>query len=298
MKLLIVTQAVDAHHSNLGFFVKWIGEFAKHYEQVTVIANEVGLYQLPQNVKIFGLGKEGGSSRLKRYIKFLLLITWFTRSYDQVFCHMNPEYVIAGGWWWRLTGKRIGFWYMHKSVTKRLALAERLSDVIFTASAESFRLPSKKLHVVGHGIDTDIFRPDPSIVRGTHALSVGRLTRSKRHDKAIDIATDLGIELRIAGDGPEREYLEKYAQSKNAHVTFLGGLTHVQLRDEYLRAGLFIHTSETGSLDKVLLEAMACGTPIKTEYDVYKKYEPQSYRVLVPKIIDFLGIKRVGLPVS
>jgi glycosyltransferase involved in cell wall biosynthesis len=198
---------------------------------------------------------------------------------------MNPEYVIAGSWWWKLTRKRILFWYMHKSVTARLKLAEQIADVIVTASPESFRLPSKKLHVVGHGIDTDIFRPDPKVERGTHVLSVGRLSKSKRHDKAVDIAADLGVELRIAGEGPERENLEHYAKSKSAQVIFLGGLTHAQLRDEYLRAALFIHTSETGSLDKVLLEAMACGTPIKTEYEVYTKYEPQSYKVLIPKIL-------------
>ena len=178
---------------------------------------------------------------------------------------------------------------MHKSVTLRLRLAEKVVAFICTASAESFRLRSSKLHVVGHGIDTDIFRPDPSVVRGTHALSVGRLSKSKRHDKAIDSAVELGIELRIAGEGPERESLEEYARSKEARVTFLGGLSHIQLRDEYLRAALFIHTSETGSLDKVLLEAIACGTPIKTHYEEYKKYEPQSYKVLIPKIISIFS---------
>lgn len=285
MKLLIVTQAVDQGHSNLGFFVRWIEEFATHCESVTVIANETGRYVLPPNVTVITLGKETGSSRLARYVKFLSAIAWFTRGYDAVFCHMNPEYVIAGSWWWKLTRKRIVFWYMHKSVTARLKLAEQLADVIVTASPESFRLPSKKLHVVGHGINTDLFRPDARVVRGTHALSVGRLDKSKCHDKAIDIATGLGIELRIAGEGPERERLEEYAKSNNARVVLLGGLTQEKLRDEYLRAALLIHTSETGSLDKVLLEAAACGTPIKTEYEVYKQYEPQSYKVLIPKIV-------------
>lgn len=285
MRILIVTQAVDQNHSNLGFFVRWIEEFAKHCDEVIVIANEVGRYSLPKNVTVFGLGKEGGSTRLARYVKFLSLIAWFSSRYDAVFCHMNPEYVLAGSWLWRTAGKRIGFWYMHKSVTQRLKLAEQLADVIFTASPESFRLPSKKLHVLGHGIDTEIFKPDPTVPRGKHALSVGRLSESKRHDKAIDIAAELGLELRIAGEGPERDSLEQYAKSKKVTVTFLGGLTHSKLRDEYLRAALFIHTSETGSLDKVLLEARACGTPIRTENKEYLKYEPQSYTVLVPKIV-------------
>lgn len=286
MKLLIVTQAVDRNHSNLGFFVKWIEEFAKHCEEVTVIANEVGRHSLPQNVTVFSLGKEGGSSRLARYVKFLSLIVWFSGRYNSVFCHMNPEYVIAGAWWWRLVHKWVVFWYMHKSVTPRLKLAERLADAVCTASPESFRLPSKKVHIVGHGIDTDLFKPDPQVVRGMHALSVGRLDKSKRHDKAIDRAHALGKELRIAGEGPERVHLEEYARSRGARVTFLGGLTQEKLRDEYLRASVLLHTSETGSLDKVLLEAVACGTPIMTEYEVYKKYEPQSYSALIPKLLN------------
>ncbi|MBU6310840.1 glycosyltransferase [Patescibacteria group bacterium] len=284
MKLLIVTQAVDSNHSNLGFFVRWIEEFAVCTDEVLVVANEVGSYNLPSNVTVLSLGKEHGSSRLARYVKFLSLIIWFSRSYDAVFCHMNPEYVIAGGWWWRLTGKRIVFWYMHKSVTYRLRLAEKLAHAIATASPESFRLPTTKLNIVGHGINTDLFHPEPDVPRGTHALSVGRLTKSKRHDKAIDRAAELGLELRIAGEGPERDTLEQYAHKKGARVVFLGGLTQNELRDEYLRAGLLIHTSETGSLDKVLLEAVATGTPIETEYSVYMQYAPQSYKVLIPKL--------------
>jgi glycosyltransferase involved in cell wall biosynthesis len=36
------------------------------------------------------------------------------------------------------------------------------------------------------------------------------------------------------------------------------------VREEYRTAGVFVHTSETGSLDKVVLEALACGLPVIT----------------------------------
>ena len=45
---------------------------------------------------------------------------------------------------------------------------------------------------------------------------------------------------------------------------FLGSQTQEQLREEYRRAGVFVHASETGSLDKVVLEALACGLPVIT----------------------------------
>ena len=79
--------------------------------------------------------------------------------------------------------------------------------------------------------------------------------------------------MRVAGEGPERHNLEKLARELGVHVEFLGGLTQTQLRSEYRAAALFIHTSETGSLDKVVLEALACGLPITTRDSALKHLE-------------------------
>jgi glycosyltransferase involved in cell wall biosynthesis len=81
------------------------------------------------------------------------------------------------------------------------------------------------------------------------------------------------MDLRIAGEGPERQRLEDLARELGARVRFLGGLTQVQLRDEYRRAAYFAHTSETGSLDKVVLEALACGLPVRTNDPALKMLE-------------------------
>ena len=97
---------------------------------------------------------------------------------------MNPEYIVAAGVLWKILHKRIALWYTHKSVNLKLRIAAALANVVFTASKESFRLPTKKLRVVGHGIDTDFFFPDPAIKRGDWFLSAGRLMKSKRHDLA------------------------------------------------------------------------------------------------------------------
>ncbi len=39
-RILIVTQTVDTQDPVLGFFVRWIEEFAKHAEELTVICLE------------------------------------------------------------------------------------------------------------------------------------------------------------------------------------------------------------------------------------------------------------------
>ncbi len=264
MKLLIVTQVVDDRDSDLGFFVRWIEEFAKHAEQVEIICLKEGQHILPKNVHVHSLGKEKGISRVKYIFNFYRYIWNLRHEYDAVFVHMNPEYVILGGPLWRLCGKRIAFWYTHKSVNLKLRIATFFAHVILTASKESFRLPNKKVHVMGHGIDTFFFSPDASVKRGDWLLSVGRLMKSKRHDLAIRQAALENKELRIIGEGRERANLEALARELNANVHFLGGMTQAALRDEYLTAGLFLHMSETGSLDKVILEALACGLPIRT----------------------------------
>lgn len=291
MRLLITTQAVDQNDPVLGFFVRWIEEFAKHCEQVTVICLRKGEYQLPQNVRIFSLGNGG---KISRAYKLVAGAYKFRNNYDAVFVHMNPEYLVAAGWLWRLLRKRTVLWYMHKSVDLKLRLAEFFVNAIVTGSPESFRLATKKLQVTGHGIDTDFFTPDLAAARGTHLLSVGRLNKSKRHDLAIELAANEGLELRIAGEGPERAGLEALAQKLRARVIFLGGLAQAQLRDEYRKAGTLIHRSETGSLDKVVLEALACGLPVRTSDPALKPLEHEgpeyvrtrhSLKALIPAIL-------------
>jgi glycosyltransferase involved in cell wall biosynthesis len=273
MKLLICTQTVDTEDSDLGFFVRWIEEFAKHCEKVIVICLREGKNELPENVKVVALG---ALSRIQRAEKLISIAWKLRKDYDAVFVHMNPEYVVVAGMLWRMMNKRVSLWYTHKSVNLKLRIAVLFAHVVFTASAESFRLPTKKLRVMGHGIDTDFFTPDSSIVREDCTLSVGRLMKSKRHDLAIRMAVHDGMDLRIAGEGPERERLEALVGELAAHVQFLGALTQLQLRDEYRKASYLLHTSETGSLDKVVLEALSCGLPVRTNSPALKTIENAS----------------------
>lgn len=291
MKLLIITQAVDTDDPVLGFFARWIEEFAKHCEKVTVLCLREGKHALPNTAEVVVFG----SSRLARVAKLWSFSLKHRSEYDAVFVHMNPEYVVLGGLFWRLLGKRVALWYTHKSVDLKLRIAAVFSNIIFTASKESFRLQSRKVHVMGHGIDTDFFSSVASIVRGDWMLSVGRLMPSKRHDLAIRAAALADRELRIVGDGPEHSNLEVLANSLGAHVRFLGGLTQAQVRDEYRKAAVLIHMSETGSLDKVVLEALACGLPVRTNDPALKALESanpayirehHSLEKLIPAILE------------
>lgn len=296
MKLLIITQVVDQTHPILGFFHRWIEEFAKHVEHVHVIALHTGAYTLPKNVTVHSLGKEHGASRFERLITFYSLLLTLRREYDAVFVHMNPEYVVIAGWWWSVIGKKVGLWYTHKSVDMKLRIATWFATHVFTASKESFRLHTRKLQVMGHGIDTDFWTPDGAVARASHALAVGRLMKAKRHDLAIRFAHEKGMALRIAGEGPERNTLEEVARGLNVPVTFLGALTKERLRVEYRLAAVLVHRSETGSLDKVVLEAAACGCPVDSSdpaiasLPLSPEYVAREHALssLIPRIVSIL----------
>lgn len=286
MRLLICTQAIDRNDSALGFFHRWVEEFAKHTEKITVICLRKGEYDLP-NVEVIALGER---ARLLRAIELLAIVFGRRREYDAVFVHMNPEYVVAAGWLWRLLGKRIALWYTHRSVNSLLKIATFFANDICTASKESFRIPSQKTHILGHGIDTEFFSPDLSIPRQTHLLSVGRLMPSKHHDTLIRAAAAAGRPLRIAGEGPERETLKALARELGADVQFLGGLTQERLRDEYRSAAYFLHASDTGSLDKVVLEAAACDcSVITTTKDLYLEVPVHSVNAMPSAIADAIA---------
>lgn len=295
MRILICTQAVDRDDPALGFFIRWVEEIAKKSEHVLVICLRKGTHSLPKNVEVISLGE-----RHKIFRAFELCgIAWGRRNeYDAVFVHMNPEYIAAAGWLWRLRGKKIVLWYTHKSVNLMLRIATLFANKVLTASKESFRIPSKKVEIVGHGIDTDFFTPGDA-KRDDVVLSVGRLMPSKRHDLVIESAALVKKKLKVIGEGPEEDQLKKISESLKANVEFTGSLTHEQLRDEYRRAKILVHTSETGSMDKVVLEALATGVQVITTSDVYRDFPVKIVAPSPGAIADAIRIsQQMGDPIG
>jgi len=247
MKLLILTQKVDKNDDVLGFFHGWIAEFAKHFEQVTIIALGVGEYDLPQNVRVFSLGKEkhlrdaekdhplrertdlGNFKRsvleeqpwkIKYVIRFYHLIWRERNNYDTVFVHMNPVYVVLGAPLWHIWKKKVALWYTHRHVDWTLHVARKCADNIFTATAASFRIQSPKLKILGHGIFTeDFMRPDGyvrDIKEKITIISVGRLTPIKNLDvliHAVAILRDQRVDCAVllvgsTATSTDKNYLE------------------------------------------------------------------------------------------
>ncbi len=274
MNLLIVTQKIDRNDDVLGFFHRWVEEFAKHCEKITVICLYKGEYDLPKNVKVLSLGKENGASRWKYVRRFYCYIWQERKNYDSVFVHMNQVYVILGGLLWRMWGKAVSLWYAHKSVDLKLCIAEKITHIIFSVSKESFRLSSKKLQIVGHGIDMEQFnilekKKDPNIFS---ILTIGRISPAKDYEvliNAIELLKKEGLNFRVdvvgdVGTPEQKEYFERIKNSVSEKgldrmITFVGSVRHRDIGNYLQKADLFVNMSHTGSVDKAVLEAMASG---------------------------------------
>ncbi|GAB2860635.1 glycosyltransferase family 4 protein [Pseudoduganella ginsengisoli] len=96
-------------------------------------------------------------------------------------------------------------------------------------------------------------------------LSVGLLNERKRHDLIISALPSLpDVQLLIAGSGPDRAKLEALTHQLGVadRVTFLGAVPQTELKLYYNAADLMVLASSREGWANVLLESMACGTPV------------------------------------
>jgi glycosyltransferase involved in cell wall biosynthesis len=282
--LVIITQNVDEQDDLLGFFVDWIREFAQHAEKVSVITLAKGAYKLPDNVSVYSLGKEYKSSKILQFLRFYwYAFTKIPRS-DVVFAHMSPIFAIAA-WPTTLFSKtKILLWYLHRSRTLRLLLAEKLVYRIATAAAESLQIQSPKIVAVGHGIQSERFIADRTWEepRETKIISVGRISPIKDYEtliRAFGILQQNETKFRAVIVGrPMSEHDERYRGQLTALVsrlqisdvvTFAGFIPFAQVYRQYQEAHIAVNLTPRGGIDKAVLEGMAAGCIPLTSNDVF-----------------------------
>jgi glycosyltransferase involved in cell wall biosynthesis len=113
----------------------------------------------------------------------------------------------------------------------------------------------------------DLSRYPFSPERGDYLLFLGRMSPDKGADRAVAIAHELGLPLKLAGkkrEPLEQEYFESRVEPQlSAEIEYLGEVDHghkVELL-QHARATLFpIDWEEPFGL--VMIESMACGTPV------------------------------------
>ena len=272
MKLLIITQVVDSQHPVLGFFHRWIEEFATRCEHVHVICLQAGEYSFPQNVTVHSLGKESNSSRLQNVGRCYSLIWSLRREYDSVFVHMNQEYILLGGMLWRMLSKKILFWRNHYAGSFLTHWAAFFCDRIFYTSNNSYTRQFEQSVQMPIGIDPAVFFLKHSLRTKHSLLYVGRVARSKNIDLIIKALPEIlkskpDTTLTVVGPLDDTEYVDQLQQlvkKNNLPVTFAGPVSWGTLPQIYSGHELCINMSPPGMFDKVIGEAILCGCDILT----------------------------------
>lgn len=282
-RLLIITQAVDVQDRALGFFHRWIELFAQHYDHVLVVCLREGQYHLPKNVEVISLGKERGLGRL-HFVRQFLYTIWSRRAdYNQVFVHMNPVYLVLGGWMFRLLNKRVVLWYTHRHVDLKLRIGVFFADVVATVSKQTMGIDTAKKLATGHGIDTAAFAGTPVTILPTNIVVVGRISSIKRILETVEVIARVRQQLptttvTFIGEPGGQTDLAYQNEVKSRiqvlgieeAVVWRGGVSASDLPQLYREHGLLLSLSSTGSFDKVLLEAMASGLLVCTPNQAFK----------------------------
>ena len=131
---------------------------------------------------------------------------------------------------------------------------------------------AERVCVLRNGVDLALFHPSDRVAarralgfaRPT-LLAVGNLVGLKRHRLMVEALVGLPeVDLVIVGDGPERAAIEALARERRVadRVRLLGRLPQHRLPDIYGAADLLVLVSTSEGWPNVLLESMACGTPV------------------------------------
>ena len=162
-----------------------------------------------------------------------------------------PEYV-SGRWRWiPLDWGYAWLRRFHRPSHAVLVSTERLRDEFAVRGFARLALWRK-------GVDLRHFAPRLDVPAAAEPLFLyaGRLAPEKNIEAFLDL--DLPGRKEVVGDGPLREALQR----RYPQVRFHGHLPAAELAEAYRRASVLVFPSLTDTLGLVMLEALACGTPV------------------------------------
>jgi len=188
------------------------------------------------------------------------------------------ESALVGMWteiwddyWYEYLGRKGIF----GKVVERTAL--RLPDINIAISEsveQQMRSVSSidNISVVHNGVDYQGIQDVEPSESHWDVIYIGRLSEHKNVDVLINAVieaanhVDRDFDCAIVGDGPEREYLERYNRSQGGdeNIEFLGFLNESELMGNLKSSSVFVHPSSREGFPNAILEANACGVPTIT----------------------------------
>jgi len=284
---------VDINDDILGFIHSWIEKLAQKLDKLYIICLTEGEHHLPDNVKVYSLGKEKGYSKLRKLFLLQKFLLKHLPEVKGVFSHMCPIYAILAFPLTKMFKKRLVLWFAHYEKSLKLKVASTLSDIVVTSTRFAYPLESSKLRVIGQGIDVDKFKvksEELKVDEKFKLLFLSRISPIKDLETLIEALGILvnkkdikDIHLDIVGSpsvaSGDSEYYQKIKNSVKElnlenFVSFKEKIPNYQTPDAYNSADLFVNLTRTGSFDKTTLEAMSCQTLVVVCNHVYKGVLP------------------------
>jgi glycosyltransferase involved in cell wall biosynthesis len=284
MRLLLITFVLDETHPALAWQVFVVRELARKVEQVYVLTSRIGeTGSLPSNVEVIipPVRPLGIPHRFGGRWAFNLDIYQLCKkhSINAVFVHMAMEWAYILYPTFKLLKLPVVMWYAHGSVTYRLNLAIHCVDRVVTSTPEGCRVDDKRIKVIGQAINTAHFDIQDKRLM-TNVLYVGRISQRKRVNLLYQVHKELQrtggdrnrITFDIVGAALNEEDLRYDSDLRSTiwrdrveHSFRMQGLVPYERIPEFYEAAfLHINVSETGSMDKTVMEALASGCPVLT----------------------------------
>ena len=305
-RLLLFNLATDEKDPILGFTVDWIRALAARVPNVDVITMRSGPTDLPENVRVYSIGKERGWTEARRLVEFYrrLALLLHEQTYDACFAHMQERFALLAAPLLKLKHIPVTLWYVHPHTPLALRAATRTVDRVITASSSSCRVRTSKLIVTGHGIDTDRYVPAFSDRSRFRAVAVGRVTPIKRLDLLVDAVARVqsrraqALEVRLIGPTDSADIKYEAALRRRvsemgiaSQVNFVGPLGTEELIAEYQAADVIVSVTRAGSFDKSAIEGMSCGLPLLT---MNPDFAPQLLAAGMPGLIEDGNAEALG----
>jgi glycosyltransferase involved in cell wall biosynthesis len=146
-------------------------------------------------------------------------------------------------------------------------LYDRYSDIPLVSISDDQRQPVKNarwISTVYHGIPANQYKQGDG--KGNYLAFLGRISTEKRVDRAIEIAKQTGMKIKIAAkiDRADKTYFEQIKHLfSDEHVEFVGELKEPE-KEKFLgnALALLFPIDWPEPFGLVMIESMACGTPV------------------------------------